>query len=142
MAGRDLEARQAVLPILIPAVLVIGVIAKYVPLKWIYALVGENTPLSVLGAAAFGALMYFPILSEVPFVKTFLKLGMNVGPGLAILLLAPGLSLPGMLIVRKVLGKRRLFAYVVGLILLASLVSWVFGLFYGDYVCPCMLPEL
>lgn len=133
---------KLVLPILIPAVLIIGLIAKYVPLKWIYTLVGSNHPLSVLGAAGFGAFMYFPILSEVPFVKTFLKLGMNVGPGLAILLLAPGLSLPGMLIVRKVLGRRRLFTYVLGLVLLVSLVSWAFGFFYGDYVCPCMLPEL
>ena len=133
---------KLVLPILIPAVLLIGLIARYVPIKWIYDLVGQNSPLSVLGASLFGALMYFPILSEVPFVKTFLRLGMHVGPALAVLLLAPGLSLPGMIIMRKVLGNRRLSAYVGLLVLLVALTSWLFGLYLGDYVCPCMLPDL
>jgi uncharacterized membrane protein YraQ (UPF0718 family) len=133
---------RLVVPILAISVLVIGLIVKYVPIRWVFALVGNDSPWSVLGAAVFASLMYFPILSEGPFVKSFLQIGMTVGPALAILLLGPGLSLPGMIIVRKVLGTRRLLAYVAGLISLVVLTSLSLSLWMGDYVCPCMLPDL
>jgi uncharacterized membrane protein YraQ (UPF0718 family) len=86
--------------------------------------------------------MYFPILTEVPFVKMFLQLGMGVGPGLALLLTGPGLSLPGMIIVRQVLGTRKLLAYVGLMILGVTLTAWLFSVWMGDYLCPCTLPEL
>jgi len=133
---------KLVLPILLPAVLVIGLLSRYIPLHWVYALVGHNTLPSIFGATVFGALMYFPILTEVPFVKMFLQLGMGVGPGLALLLTGPGLSLPGMIIVRQVLGTRKLLAYVGLMILGVTLTAWLFSVWMGDYLCPCTLPEL
>jgi len=140
--GHTWKLVKLVLPILLPAVFVIGILSRYVPLNWVYGLVGRNTLPSIFGATVFGSLMYFPILTEVPFVKMFLQLGMGVGPGLALLLTGPGLSLPGMLIVRKVLGTQRLLAYVGLLILLVTLTGWLFSAFIGDYICPCTLPEL
>ena len=151
---------KLVLPILIPAVLLIGLLYHYIPLDWIYrlGLVRESSsggesvsginipisPLSILGATVFGSLMYFPILTEVPFVKLLLgDFGVDVGPGLVILLTAPGLSLPGMIIVRKVMGTTRLLTYVGLLILLITLTGVLFSVFMGDYICPCnTIPEL
>lgn len=140
--GHTWKLMKLVLPILIPAVLVIGLLSRYIPLNWVYALVGRNTLPSIFGATVFGSLMYFPILTEVPFVKMFLQLGMGVGPALALLLTAPGLSLPGMVIVRQVLGTRKLLAYVGFLIFGVTLIAWLFSVFLGDYICPCTLPEL
>lgn len=140
--GETWRLFKLVIPVLLPAVLLIGIFAKLVPLRWVYAAVGSNSPGSILAAAAFGSLMYFPILTEVPFVKMLLLLGMNAAPGLAILLLAPGLSLPGMLVLRKVIGVRRLAAYVMILIGLAAFTSWIFGVTVADYMCPCMMPDL
>lgn len=129
-----------VIPILIPAVLIIGFAAQHVPLTATRWLSGSNGILRNFVAALFGSLMYFPILTEVPFVKTMLKvMGMGIGPGMALLLTAPGLSLPGMIIVSREIGWKRLSVYVVCILLLATLTGWFFGSEWGAYICNCQL---
>jgi uncharacterized membrane protein YraQ (UPF0718 family) len=129
-----------VVPILIPAVLIIGFAAQHVPLTATRWLSGSNGIAQNLAAGTFGSLMYFPILTEVPFVKTMLKvMGMGIGPGMALLLTAPGLSLPGMIIVSREIGWKRLSVYVVCILLLASLTGWFFGSEWGAYICNCQL---
>ncbi len=129
-----------VIPILIPAVLIIGFAAQHVPLTATRWLSGSNGIMRNFVAALFGSLMYFPILTEVPFVKTMLKvMGMGIGPGMALLLTAPGLSLPGMIIVSREIGWKRLSVYVVCIVLLATLTGWFFGSEWGAYICNCQL---
>ncbi|NOY81554.1 MAG: hypothetical protein GXP31_11205 [Kiritimatiellaeota bacterium] len=127
-----------VIPILIPAVLVIGFFAQKVPLSATSWLAGTNSVGVNALAAAVGAFMYFPILTEVPFVKTLLKvMDMNTGPAMALLLTAPGLSLPGMIIVCRDIGIKRLTVYVVTLVGLATMVGLFFGSTWGQYLCNC-----
>ena len=129
-----------VIPILLPAVLIIGIAAQHVPLTATRWLSGSNGPARNLVAAAFGSFMYFPILTEVPFVKTMLKvMGMGIGPGMALLLTAPGLSLPGMLIVVREIGGKRLCVYVATIMALAAATGWFFGSEWGAYLCNCQL---
>lgn len=129
-----------VIPILIPAVLLIGFAAQQVPLTATRWLSGSNGFSRNLAAALFGSLMYFPILTEVPFVKAMLKImGMSIGPGMALLLTAPGLSLPGMVIVGRDIGWRRLAVYVGCIVLLAAFTGWFFGSEWGEYICNCLL---
>jgi len=130
---------KLVMPILIPAVLAIGALATYLDIKWVYRLVGDNSALSVLAASVFGALMYFPILSEVAFTKAFLKLGMATGPALAILLTGAGLSLPGALILTRAIGWRKVVLYLILVIALATVTSLVFSWQIGQYLCPCVM---
>ena len=147
--GRDhveMWARQTgsllmkVIPILIPAVLLIGFIAQYVPLTATRWLGGAGSFTESLASGTFGAFMYFPILTEVPFVKAMLKvMGMGIGPGMALLLTAPGLSLPGMIIVVREIGWKRLSVYVASIVVLASLTGWFFGSEWGAYICNCQL---
>lgn len=131
---------KKVIPILIPAVLIIGFATQHVPLTATRWLSGSNGFSRNLAAAVFGALMYFPILTEVAFVKAMLKvMGMGIGPGIALLLTAPGLSLPGMVIVGRDIGWKRLIVYVGCIVLLASMTGWFFGSEWGQYICNCML---
>jgi uncharacterized membrane protein YraQ (UPF0718 family) len=129
-----------VIPILIPAVLIIGFITQHVPLTATSWLAGRNGFAQNLAAGTFGSLMYFPILTEVAFVKAMLKqMNMAIGPGMALLLTAPGLSLPGMIIVSREIGLKRLFVYVVCIVILATLTGWFFGSEWGAYICNCQL---
>lgn len=129
-----------VIPILIPAVLLIGFAAQHVPLTATRWLSGSNGFSRNFAAGLFGCLMYFPILTEVPFVKTMLKvMGMGIGPGMALLLTAPGLSLPGMIIVSRDIGWKRLLVYVVCVLVLATVTGWFFGSEWGAYICNCQL---
>ena len=130
---------RKVIPILIPAVLVIGLLAQVVPLSATRWMSGRNSLGANAGAAVFGALMYFPILTEVAFVKALLKvMGAGIGPALAIMLTAPGLSLPGMIIVARDIGWRRVLAYVGCITLLSAATGMLFGSQWGAYICSCL----
>jgi uncharacterized membrane protein YraQ (UPF0718 family) len=130
---------KLVVPVLVPAVLAIGVVATFIDVKWVYRLVGENNPQSIFAASVFGALMYFPILAEVAFTKAFLKLGMATGPALAILLTGSGLSLPGAIILGRVIGWGKVMLYLTLVVLLAALTAQLFALEIGQYLCPCTM---
>ena len=129
-----------VIPILVPAVLIIGFMAQKVPLSATRWLSGSNSIGANLATSLFGALMYFPILTEVAFVKALLKVtGMGIGPGMALLLTAPGLSLPGMIIVSREIGWKRLAVYVGCIVGLAFPTGMLFGSRWGAYICDCLL---
>ena len=125
-------------PILVPAVLLMAFFAQKVPLSATRWLTGSNALTTNGAASVVGALMYFPIMTEGAFVKTLLKvMGMATGPAMAVLLTAPGLSLPGMVIVSREIGMRKLTSYVLLLVLLATVVGWFFGSSWGSYLCNC-----
>lgn len=138
---------KLVVPVLLPAIVLIGALATYIDVKIVYHLVGpapadagalrELRP--VLIGDVFGALMYFPILSEVAFTKAFLKLGMEVGPALAVLLTGAGLSLPGAVIVARAIGWKKLLVYQGLVILFSSAFAAFFGSEIGQYICACMM---
>jgi len=122
------DLTKLVIPILIVVLLVLAVLTRFVSMTSFEWLAKANI-FAVTGvSSAFGSLMYFPILTEVPFVRVLMKdVGMGAAPVLAILLTAPGLSLPGILILRKVVGWKKVLTYVVGLIILSTLVSIAFA---------------
>ncbi|MBU0607439.1 MAG: permease, partial [Armatimonadetes bacterium] len=138
---------KLVVPILLPAVLVIGAIATFIDVKLVYHLVGQAPEGSglwglfrpILFGSAFGELMYFPILTEVAFTKAFLKLGMDVGPALALLIAGPGSSFPGFIIVARAIGWKKAALYEVVVIIVTALYAAVFASKIGSYICSCMM---
>lgn len=138
---------KLVIPVLLPAIVIIGFTAAYVDVKVVYRLVGPAPSTAsylreirpILIADVFGALMYFPILSEVAFTKAFLKLGMEVAPALAVLFTGAGLSLPGAVIVGRAIGWRKVIFYQLLVILLTSAFAAFFGSEIGQYICACMM---
>jgi len=58
---------------------------------------------------------------------------------MALLLTGPGLSLPGMIIVGREIGVRKVLLYVGALVVLATLVGLFFGSGWGKYLCSCKL---
>jgi hypothetical protein len=130
---------KTIMPILIPAILLIAVIANYIDVKWVYHMVGKNDTQSIFFGSIFGGVMYFPILSEIAFAKAFLKLGMATGPALAILITGPGLSLPGTIVLARVIGWRKAGVYWSIVVVLSTLVAIIFTWQMGQYLCPCMI---
>ncbi|MGQ9730579.1 MAG: permease [Candidatus Zipacnadales bacterium] len=133
---------RLVVPILLISVLVIGYLASVVKLPMLQKLGltsrGGNSTQSAFLVAAFGSLMYFPILSEIAFTKAFLKLNdLPAHLGLILLLTGPGLSLPGMILVGRAAGVRKVMTYVAILIVLTATIGIVFQQYIGRYVCPC-----
>jgi uncharacterized membrane protein YraQ (UPF0718 family) len=143
---------RMIVPIFVVAVFVIALIVQHIPISWIMPTAAQtggiqfghpqgNGIIPVFLAALFGTVMYFPMLTEVAFTKGLLLERFAVGPALAILLAGPGMSLPGLLLVRKVAGMKKMLAYWALTLILVTIVSYFFGRHYGEYLCSCQLQQ-
>ena len=119
---------KLVLPWLLVGVFLAGIIREGVPDSWITSSVGGNSLLANFVASFVGAIMYFATLTEVPIVRSFLDLGMGQGPALALLLAGPALSLPAMLVLRKIMGTQKMLVYVAIVVVMATISGYIFGL--------------
>lgn len=118
---------KMILPLLFIGVFIAGFISPLLPQEFITRVVGSNSVSANLIASIFGAFMYFSTLTEVPILKEFIAKGMSSGPALALLLAGPSLSLPSMLVIRKVLGNKKTLVYILLVIFYSTLAGLIFG---------------
>jgi hypothetical protein len=52
---------------------------------------------------------------------------MGQGPALALLLAGPALSLPSMLVIRKIMGTKKTAVYILLVVVMATLTGLIFG---------------
>ena len=128
---------KLILPYLFGGVLIAGFLlgrpghTALIPPEWIANAVGGNSWGSNLMASFAGALMYFATLTELPILQGLMGSGMGDGPALALLLAGPALSLPNMLVIRKILGTKKTLAYVTLVVIAATLTGKIFGMVSG-----------
>ena len=120
---------RTIFPLLLVGVFVAGVLTELIPENYLANYVGSNTITANLGAVLFGVFMYFPTLVEVPMANMFLGLGMAKGPLLAYLLADPIISLPSILVVRRLIGNKRTLVYVVLITIFCTLSGLIYGIF-------------
>jgi len=118
---------RMIFPWLLGGVFAAGILKVLIPDTWIAAAVGGNSIGSNFTASIFGALMYFATLTEVPIIKAFTEMGMGQGPALALLLAGPALSLPNMLVIRRIMGWGRTLTYIILVVVMATLTGWLYG---------------
>lgn len=119
---------RLIVPWLLVGVFAAGIITTVVPQEAVSTWVGGNGVLANFIASFLGALMYFATLTEVPIIRAFVDLGMGKGPTLALLLAGPALSLPNMLVIRKIMGTKKTAAYVALVVIMATISGYIFGL--------------
>jgi uncharacterized membrane protein YraQ (UPF0718 family) len=102
-------------------------IAGLVPKEWITFVVGGNSLLSNFVCSFIGSFMYFATLTEVPIVQGLMASGMGKGPALALLLAGPSLSLPSMLVIYGVMGRRKTIVFVALVIATSTVAGFVYG---------------
>jgi len=118
---------KMLLPILFIGVFVAGFVMPFLPQELIQKIVGSNSVFGNLISAIFGAFMYFSTLTEIPILQALIAKGMSQGPALALLLAGPSLSLPNMLVIRKVLGTGKTVVYVLLVIFYSTIAGLIFG---------------
>lgn len=123
-----LHFTRLIIPWLLVGVFVAGILTVVIPQSIVAQYVGGDSLFSNFIASFFGTLMYFATLTEVPIVKAFMDLGMGKGPALALLLAGPALSLPSMLVIRNVMGTKKMFTYIGLVVVMATVTGYVFGL--------------
>jgi len=122
-----LHFTRLIIPWLLVGVFVAGILTVIIPQSVVTAYVGGNSIFANFIASFLGALMYFATLTEVPVVKAFMDLGMGKGPALALLLAGPALSLPSMLVIRNIMGTKKMLTYVGLVVVMATITGYIFG---------------
>lgn len=79
-------------------------------------------------ALIFGIIMYICSTSSVPLVHALIFRGMNVGAGMALLILGPITAFGSLLVIRKEFGIRTLIFYLVVISILSLILGYSFQL--------------
>ena len=126
---------RKIIPILFLGVFVAGVLLGrpggeegLIGSRYVSGLVGGDSLASNLFASIVGAFMYFATLTEIPILQGLMHAGMGMGPALALLLAGPAVSLPNMLVIRSVMGTAKTVAYVLLVIVFATVSGVLFGI--------------
>jgi uncharacterized membrane protein YraQ (UPF0718 family) len=124
---------KQIFPLLLAGVFVSGLLLgrpgkqALIPNEWIAYLVGGNSLWSNFFAALAGALMCFATLTEIPILQGLIGSGMGKGPALALLLAGPALSLPSMLVLRSIMGTKKMLVYVALVVVMATVTGIIYG---------------
>jgi hypothetical protein len=118
---------KKIVPLLLAGVFIVGFVAAILPSEFVRTALGGNGLPQTFLANLFGALMYFSSMTESPFVKMMMDLGMGKAPALALLLTGPGMSLPSMLAIMRVFTWKKALVYIVAAIIISTFAAFIFG---------------
>jgi len=125
------EFTKLLVPLLFGGVFIVGFVSMLLPEKQVAQWVGDNSLRSNFVASVIGAFWYFATLTEIPITQALMKLGMHKGPVLALLLAGPALSLPNILVIRKVMGNDKTIIFILLVVVMSTIVGMFFGTFWG-----------
>jgi hypothetical protein len=112
------------IPIYVVAVLILGAARV-----WLFPHIDASMGNSLVWLVAFavvGTLFVIPTAAEIPIVQTMLSLGLGMGPAVALLMTLPSVSLPSLLMLRKVFDAKVL-VIVALLTMLVGIISGLVG---------------
>ena len=118
---------RTILPLLLVGVFAAGMLRVVIPAEFVGRYFGSTTLGATLAAVLFGVVAYFPTLVEVPMARLFLDVGVGKGPLLAYLLADPVVSVPSLLVVRQMIGNKRLLWYVAIIIVCCTAAGLIYG---------------
>ncbi len=99
----------------------------FVPEDWVVEHLGGDQWLAVPGAVLLGVPLYSNATGVIPVAEAMLGKGVAVGTTLALMMSIAALSLPEMLILRKVIHWRALGLFALVLATAFTLVGWTFN---------------
>jgi uncharacterized membrane protein YraQ (UPF0718 family) len=122
---------KLLVPLLYGGVFIVGFVSVLLPEKQVANWVGDNSLSANLVASVIGTFWYFATLTEIPITQALMKLGMHNGPALALLLAGPALSLPNILVIRRVMGNARTIVFILLVVVMSTIVGISFGALWG-----------
>ena len=106
-----------------------AVIHGFVPTDLVVSIGGSGNPLAVPALVALGVPLYSNAAGTIPIIEALLGKGLPVGSALAFMMAITALSLPEMVILRKVMKPRLLATFVgivaAGIVVVGYLFNWL-----------------
>jgi uncharacterized protein len=125
------EITQKVLPYIILGIAIGAVIHGYAPADFLVGIAGPGNPLAVPIAVLIGIPLYSNAAGMIPIMEVLTAKGMAMGTALAFMMAVIGLSLPEMIILRKVI-KIKLLAIFAGILFVSfTLTGYLFNAILG-----------
>ena len=122
---------RTIVPWLLIGVFAAGMLRVVIPVDFVKQYFGSTSVTATLGAVLFGVVAYFPTLVEVPMARLFLDVGVGYGPLLSYLLADPVISLPSILVIRPMIGNKRLIWYIALIIVCCTAAGLIYGFIKG-----------
>jgi hypothetical protein len=120
-----------VLPYIILGIAIGAVIHGYAPADFLVNIAGKDNPLAVPIAVLIGIPLYSNAAGMIPIMEVLTAKGMAMGTALAFMMAVIGLSLPEMIILRKVI-KIKLLVIFAGILFAAfTLTGYLFNAILG-----------
>jgi len=120
-----------VLPYIVIGIAIGAVIHGYAPADLLVNIAGPGNPLAVPIAVLVGIPLYSNAAGMIPIMQVLTAKGMAMGTALAFMMAVIGLSLPELIILRKVI-KIKLLAVFVGIMFVAiTLTGYLFNILLG-----------
>ena len=107
------ETLRKVFPYIVLGVSIGAVIHNWVPEEAIAKVLGTENPLGIVIATVVGVPMYGDIFGTVPVAEALLVKGARLGTVLAFMMAVTTLSLPSMILLKKVVKTRLLYTFIV-----------------------------
>ncbi len=111
--GQMLDTLRKVLPYILIGVAIGSVIHNWIPEAIIERILGDNNPFGVVMATLVGVPMYGDIFGTIPIAEALLGKGANLGTVLSFMMAVTTLSLPSLIMLKKVLKKELLALFIV-----------------------------
>ncbi len=120
---------QRVYPYVFIGVGIGALIHGVIPQPWIEALLGQNKWYAVPLATLVGVPMYADIFGTLPIASSLLDKGVGIGTVISFMMAVTALSLPSMVLLKKVVKKELLVFFigylVVSIILIGYFLNWI-----------------
>ena len=120
-----------VLPYIIAGIAIGAVIHGYAPADFLVNIAGPDNPLAVPLAVLIGIPLYSNAAGMIPIMEVLTAKGMAMGTALAFMMAVIGLSLPEMVILRKVIKVKLLAIFAGTLFVSFTLTGYLFNAILG-----------
>jgi len=125
------EITLKVLPYILIGIAVGAVIHGYAPADFLVNIAGPDNPLAVPIAVLIGIPLYSNAAGMIPIMEVLTAKGMAMGTALAFMMAVIGLSLPEMIILRKVIRIKLLLIFAGILFIAFTLTGYLFNAILG-----------
>lgn len=128
------DTLKKVFPYILIGVGIGAVIHNWIPETWIETVLGSNNPFGVVLATLLGVPMYADIFGTIPVAEALLSKGAMLGTILSFMMAVTTLSLPSMIMLKKVIKPKLMTAFVAICIIGIILVGYGFNLFQNIFI--------
>ena len=129
LSSRDYttDLLKRITPYVVVAIGIGAIIHGYVPTDFLASYVGANNPLAVPIAVLIGVPLYSNAAGIIPLVAVLIDKGIPLGTALAFMMAVTALSLPEMIILRKVLKPKLLAIFIAILAVSITAIGYLFN---------------